>query len=83
MKQKPLAAQRMLQSVRTSVAQWLSARSPTAHVQRLADMLQDMRGRSLTVWLDINNHYEGSAPLTRERLRERGVTPDLAADSTT
>jgi uncharacterized protein YecE (DUF72 family) len=40
---------------------------------RLAAMINDMRGRSLTVYLNINNHYEGSAPLTIERLRERGL----------
>jgi uncharacterized protein YecE (DUF72 family) len=41
---------------------------------RLVAMINDMRGRSLTVYLNINNHYEGSAPLTVERLRERGLT---------
>ena len=36
-----------------------------------------MRDRSLTAYLNINNHYEGSAPLTIERLRGRGVTSQL------
>jgi uncharacterized protein YecE (DUF72 family) len=40
---------------------------------RLVDMMKDMRDRSLTVYLNINNHFEGSAPLTIERLRERGL----------
>jgi uncharacterized protein YecE (DUF72 family) len=40
---------------------------------RIVDMINDMRGRSLTVYLNVNNHYEGSAPLTIERLRERGL----------
>jgi uncharacterized protein YecE (DUF72 family) len=40
---------------------------------RLMDMMRDMRTRSLTVYLNINNHFEGSAPLTIERLRERGL----------
>ena len=40
---------------------------------RLLDMMRDMRGRSMTVYLNINNHYEGSAPLTIGRLRERGI----------
>ncbi len=44
---------------------------------RLVEMMRDMRDRSLTVYLNINNHYEGSAPLTIERLRERGVTSQL------
>ena len=42
-------------------------------LDRLVAMINDMRGRSLTVYLNINNHYEGSAPLTIERLRERGL----------
>ena len=42
-------------------------------LSRLAAMINDMRGRSLTVYLNVNNHYEGSAPLTIERLRERGL----------
>jgi uncharacterized protein YecE (DUF72 family) len=40
---------------------------------RLLDMIRDMRDRSLTVYLNVNNHFEGSAPLTIERLRERGL----------
>jgi uncharacterized protein YecE (DUF72 family) len=40
---------------------------------RLLEMMRDMRGRGMTVYLNINNHYEGSAPLTIERLRERGI----------
>jgi uncharacterized protein YecE (DUF72 family) len=39
----------------------------------LVDMMKDMRDRSLTVYLNVNNHYEGSAPLTIERLRDRGL----------
>jgi uncharacterized protein YecE (DUF72 family) len=42
-------------------------------LDRVVAMVNDMRGRSLTVYLNINNHYEGSAPLTIERLRERGL----------
>jgi uncharacterized protein YecE (DUF72 family) len=40
---------------------------------RVVDMVNDMRDRSLTVYLNVNNHYEGSAPLTIERLLERGL----------
>jgi uncharacterized protein YecE (DUF72 family) len=36
-------------------------------------MMRDMKDRSLTIYLNINNHFEGSAPLTIERLRERGL----------
>jgi uncharacterized protein YecE (DUF72 family) len=39
----------------------------------IVDMINDTRGRSMTVYLNINNHYEGSAPLTMDRLRERGI----------
>jgi uncharacterized protein YecE (DUF72 family) len=42
-------------------------------LSRLADMMKDMRDRSLTVYLNINNHFEGSAPLTIERFRDRGL----------
>lgn len=42
-------------------------------LDRLAAMINDMRDRGMTIYLNINNHYEGSAPLTIERLGERGV----------
>ena len=42
-------------------------------LQRVVDMIHDMRARSLTVYLNVNNHYEGSAPLTIARLKERGL----------
>jgi uncharacterized protein YecE (DUF72 family) len=40
---------------------------------RIAGMVNDMRSRGLTVFVNVNNHYEGSAPLTIERLLERGL----------
>jgi uncharacterized protein YecE (DUF72 family) len=39
----------------------------------IVDMIRDMRHRSLTVYLNVNNHYEGSAPLTIERLWGKGL----------
>jgi uncharacterized protein YecE (DUF72 family) len=45
-----------------------------AELDAVAGMIADMRGRGLTVYLNINNHYEGSAPLTIERLLARGVS---------
>ncbi len=42
-------------------------------LDRIAAMINDMTDRSLTVYLNINNHFEGSAPLTIERLREKGL----------
>ena len=46
-------------------------------LDRLVEMIQQMSDRSLTVYLNINNHYEGSAPRTILRLRERGITSEL------
>jgi uncharacterized protein YecE (DUF72 family) len=42
-------------------------------LDRVAEMVRDLRGRGLTVYVNVNNHYEGSAPRTIERLRERGL----------
>ncbi len=39
----------------------------------IAEMINDMRGRGMTVYVNVNNHYEGSAPLTIGRLGERGI----------
>jgi len=39
----------------------------------IVDMINDMRGRGMTIYINVNNHYEGSAPLTIERLRQRGI----------
>jgi uncharacterized protein YecE (DUF72 family) len=44
-----------------------------SELSAIVEMINDMRGRSMTVYININNHYEGSAPLTIERLRERGI----------
>jgi len=43
---------------------------------QIADMINDLRGRSLTVFLNVNNHYEGSAPLTIERIWGKGLTKE-------
>jgi uncharacterized protein YecE (DUF72 family) len=37
----------------------------------LKQMLEDLRTRKVTTYLNVNNHYEGSAPLTIERIRSR------------
>jgi uncharacterized protein YecE (DUF72 family) len=42
-------------------------------LSRIAAMVNDMRSHGLTVFINVNNHYEGSAPLTIERLLERGL----------
>ena len=45
-------------------------------LDRLAGMLKDLQARKKQAWTFANNHYEGSAPLTIERIRSRlGMTP--------
>jgi uncharacterized protein YecE (DUF72 family) len=36
----------------------------------VVQMVQDLLGQGLDVYLNVNNHYEGSAPLTIQRVRE-------------
>ena len=33
------------------------------------DMLADLDSKGVTTYVNVNNHYEGSAPLTIERIR--------------
>jgi len=40
---------------------------------KVVDMIKDMRDHGLTVYLNVNNHYEGSAPITIDRLKEKGI----------
>jgi uncharacterized protein YecE (DUF72 family) len=35
----------------------------------VADMVEDLAGHGVVVYVNVNNHYEGCAPLTIERLR--------------
>jgi uncharacterized protein YecE (DUF72 family) len=35
----------------------------------IVDMTEELLARGLNVYLNVNNHYEGSAPLTIERIR--------------
>jgi uncharacterized protein YecE (DUF72 family) len=35
----------------------------------IADIVKDLAGRDIEVYLNVNNHYEGSAPGTIERIR--------------
>jgi uncharacterized protein YecE (DUF72 family) len=56
---------------------WDSIVAPKdAELSQIVDMIRDMRGRGLTIYLNVNNHYEGSAPLTIERLWGRGLDKD-------
>jgi len=36
----------------------------------VAEMIMDLLDQGATVYLNVNNHYEGSAPLTIERIRK-------------
>jgi uncharacterized protein YecE (DUF72 family) len=38
---------------------------------RLVEMLRDLAEKDVDVYLNVNNHYEGSAPRTIERIQER------------
>ncbi len=37
----------------------------------IAGVTKDLLGRGVNVYVNVNNHYEGSAPLTIDRLQER------------
>jgi len=41
-----------------------------AELEDVAAMINDTIGRKIDVYVNVNNHYEGSAPLTIDRLRE-------------
>jgi uncharacterized protein YecE (DUF72 family) len=38
-------------------------------LERVAGMVKGLLARDVSVYLNVNNHYEGSAPLTIEKLR--------------
>jgi uncharacterized protein YecE (DUF72 family) len=42
-----------------------------ADLDALATLARNLKARRRTVWLMVNNHFEGSAPLTIERIRAR------------
>jgi uncharacterized protein YecE (DUF72 family) len=39
-------------------------------LEEVADMVKDLLSRGIDVFLNVNNHYEGSSPLTIERIRK-------------
>ncbi len=52
--------------------QWNRLLEPRdAELDEICRMIQDLLFRELDVYLNVNNHYEGSAPLTIERIRQR------------
>lgn len=51
---------------------WSSIVEPRdGELHALARMLHDLRQNRRKVWTFVNNHYEGCAPLTIQRIRER------------
>jgi len=39
-------------------------------LRSIADMIKDLLSRGVNVYLNVNNHYEGSAPLTIQRIQK-------------
>lgn len=39
-------------------------------LKSLADMIRDLQARGVEVYLNVNNHFEGSAPLTIQRVQQ-------------
>lgn len=48
--------------------QWNAIVEPRDDLPRIAEMAKHMIKREINVTINVNNHYEGSAPLTIERL---------------
>ena len=40
-------------------------------VSRISEIIADLNARKLDVYVNVNNHYEGSAPLTIEKIRKK------------
>jgi uncharacterized protein YecE (DUF72 family) len=39
-------------------------------LSRLNKMIEEMQSKNLDIYINVNNHYEGSAPLTIEKIRQ-------------
>jgi uncharacterized protein YecE (DUF72 family) len=39
-------------------------------LRNIAGMIKDLLNRDITVYLNVNNHYEGCAPMTIERIQK-------------
>lgn len=35
----------------------------------ILNMIQDLMSRNVEIWLNVNNHFEGSAPMTIDKIR--------------
>ncbi len=40
-------------------------------ISRITEIITDLNARKLDVYVNVNNHYEGSAPLTIEKIRHK------------
>ena len=43
----------------------------SGELDRLVPMIEELHRERVTVYLNINNHFEGSAPLSIDRIRKR------------
>ncbi len=48
---------------------WDRIVSPRADIDQVRAMLQDMNSRGMNIIVNVNNHYEGSAPISITRIR--------------
>jgi uncharacterized protein YecE (DUF72 family) len=39
-------------------------------ISRITKIIEEIHSKNLDVYVNVNNHYEGSAPLTIERIRK-------------
>jgi hypothetical protein len=39
-------------------------------LENITGMIKDLLNREVTTYLNVNNHYEGCAPMTIEKLRK-------------
>jgi len=40
-------------------------------ISRITKIIQELHSRNLDIYVNVNNHYEGSAPLTIEKIRQQ------------
>jgi uncharacterized protein YecE (DUF72 family) len=56
---------------RASSKRWDRLLAPKdAEIEGIAELISRFLGRKLDLYVNVNNHYEGSAPLTIDRIRE-------------
>ena len=39
-------------------------------ISRITKIIEEIHSKNLDIYVNVNNHYEGSAPLTIERIRK-------------